>query len=225
VKVRFTPRESTVSPSFARVTSVNVGRPAPLETPRGPVESAIVKRPASGRVRFEGVNAAGDDQADRSVHGGPDRSVYAYAAEDYAWWESELGRPLEPGTFGENLTTGGLEVNEAVVGERWAIGEAELEVSIPRVPCFKLAARMRDPRFVKRFADARRPGPYLRIKRPGTIAAGDAIEIVSQPAHGIRIIDVYTVYLFERARLHELLKAPELGPNWLGWIRDQLALI
>jgi MOSC domain-containing protein YiiM len=205
------------------VTSVNVGRPAPLQTPRGPVQSAIVKRPVEGRVRFEGVNAAGDDQADREVHGGVDRSIYAYAAEDYAWWERELGRSLEPGTFGENLTTSGLDVNEAVVGERWAIGDAELEVSIPRVPCFKLAARMADPHFVKDFADARRPGPYLRIARAGTIAAGDEIAIVSRPAHGIRIIDVFTIYLFERPRLQELLAAPELGPDWTGWIHEQLA--
>ncbi len=206
----------------ARVVSVNVGRPASLETPRGPVQSAIVKRPVRGRVLFEGVNAAGDDQADREVHGGPDRSVYAYAAEDYAWWERELGRPLEPGTFGENLTTSGLDVNEALVGERWAIGEAELEVSVPRVPCFKLAARMRDPRFVKTFAGARRPGPYLRIARAGAIAEGDAITVTSRPAHGIRIIDVFTIYLFERDRLHELLAAPELGAAWTGWIQEQL---
>jgi MOSC domain-containing protein YiiM len=215
--------EINVDSSFARVTSVNVGRAAPLATPRGPVESAIVKGPVDGRVRFAGVNAAGDDQADRSVHGGVDRSVYAYAAEDYAWWEHELGRSLAPGTFGENLTTSGFDVNEAVVGERWAIGDAELEVSIPRVPCFKLAGRMGDPHFVKAFANARRPGPYLRIARPGSIAAGDAIEVVSRPTHGIRIIDVFAIYLFERPRLHELLAAPELGTAWTEWIREQLA--
>jgi MOSC domain-containing protein YiiM len=207
----------------AHVTSVNVGRPAPLETPRGPVESAIMKRPLSGRVHFRGVNADGDDQADRSVHGGVDRAVYAYAAEDYAWWAHELGRPLAPGTFGENLTTSGLDVNEALVGERWTIGDAELEVSIPRVPCFKLAARMADPHFVKTFANARRPGPYLRIARAGTIAAGDEIAVLSRPSHGIRIIDVFTIYLFERPRLHELLAAPELGAAWTGWIQEQIA--
>ncbi len=212
-----------MSPSQARVTSVNVGQPAPLQTPRGAVESSIVKRPVAGRIGFHGVNADGDDQADRSVHGGVDRSVYAYAAEDYAWWGGELGHALEPGTFGENLTTSGLDVNQALVGERWSIGEAELEVSIPRVPCFKLGARMGDPAFVKRFAQARRPGPYLRIARAGTIAAGDAIAVVARPAHGIRIIDVFTIYLFERPRLHELLGAPELGAAWTDWIHEQLA--
>jgi MOSC domain-containing protein YiiM len=207
----------------ASVTSVNVGRIASLETPRGAVESAIVKVPVRGRVRFDGVSAAGDDQADRSVHGGVDRAVYAYAAEDYAWWEAELGRALAPGTFGENVTTTGLDVNAAVVGERWAIGDAELEVSLPRVPCFKLAARMGDPRFVKTFGLALRPGPYLRIARAGSIGAGDRIDVVSRPAHGIRIVDVFTIFLFERQRLRELLAAPELGAEWIDWIHEQLA--
>ena len=207
----------------ATVTSVNVGRVALLETPQGPVASAIVKQPVSGRVRFEGVNAAGDDQANRDVHGGPNRAVYAYAAEDYAWWETELGRPLAPGTFGENLTTSGLDVNQSVIGERWAIGDAELEVSSPRVPCSKLAARMNDPRFVKTFGHARRPGPYMRITRPGTIAAGDRISIVSRPSHGIRVVDFFTIYLFERNRLRELLAAPEMPTDWTEWIHEQLA--
>lgn len=215
--------EIAVTAPDATVTSVNVGRVAQLETPQGVVASAIVKQPAHGRIRFEGVNAAGDDQADRSVHGGVDRAVYAYAAEDYAWWENELGRTLSPGLFGENLTTHGLDVNASVIGERWEIGEAELEVSSPRVPCFKLAARMNDPRFVKTFGHARRPGPYMRITRPGTIAAGDRIRVVSRPAHGIRVVDFFTIYLFERPRLRELLAAPEIPASWTEWIHEQLA--
>ncbi|HYZ17667.1 MAG TPA: MOSC domain-containing protein [Candidatus Acidoferrum sp.] len=207
----------------AQVTSVNVGGIARLETPRRTVDSAIVKRPVQGRVRIEGVNLAGDDQADRKVHGGVDRAVYAYAVEDYAWWEGKLRAPLAPGTFGENLTTAGIDLNAAVVGERWELGDAELQVSAPRIPCSKLAARVGDPRFVARFGDARRPGPYLRITRPGTIAAGDRIRVVARPAHGIRIVDVFVIYLFERARLGELLAAPELGPAWIAWIHEQLA--
>lgn len=207
----------------ATVTSVNVGRVAQLETPRGTVASAIVKQPVPGRVRFEGVNAAGDDQANRDVHGGPDRAVYAYAGEDYAWWETQLGRTLAPGTFGENLTTSGLDVNQSVIGERWAIGDAELEVASPRVPCSKLAARMGDPHFVKTFGHALRPGPYMRITRPGTIAAGDRISIVSRPPHGIRVVDFFRIYLFERERLRELLAAPELPTDWTEWIHEQLA--
>src|SRR3954470_20383560 len=106
--------------AMARLVSVNVGRPQPVGLRRGQtVQSAIAKAPVSGRVRVEGVNVAGDDQADRRVHGGPDKAVYAYASEDTAFWEEELGRPLGPGTFGENLTTEGVDVSGAVVGEHW----------------------------------------------------------------------------------------------------------
>ena len=210
---------------MARIVSVNVGRPAPLATPRGAVQSSIVKTPAAGRVAVRGINVDGDDQADRSVHGGVDRAVYAYASEDYRWWEGELGRAMPPGTFGENLTTEGIDVNNALVGERWRVGDdLELEVSIPRVPCFKLAARMGDPRFVKRFAEALRPGPYLRIASEGTAAAGDLVVVAHRPNHGVRIVDVAQIYLFERERLGELLAAPELGAAWTDWVHEQLAL-
>ena len=207
-----------------RIVSVNAGKPAPLTTPRATVQSAIVKTPRRGRVAVRGVNLDGDDQADRRVHGGADRALYAYASEDYRWWEEQLGRPLPPGTFGENLTTAGIDVNAAFVGERWRIGDdLELEVSIPRVPCFKLAARMGDPRFVKRFGEALRPGPYLRILTEGTVAAGDRIAVTHRPSHDIRIVDVTRIYLFERERLGELLAAPELGEEWIAWIHEQLA--
>ena len=129
--------------------------------------SAIGKAPVEGRVRVEGVNVEGDDQADRRVHGGPDKAVYAYAREDAAFWAGELGRELGPGAFGENLTTEGLDVSGAVVGERWRIGDVELEVCQPRLPCNKLALRMGEPLMVKRFAQASRPGAYLRIAVEG----------------------------------------------------------
>lgn len=211
-----------MTPLRATVRSINVGRAATLETPRGPVKSAIAKQPVHGSVRFDGINAGGDEQADRNVHGGPNAAIYAYAAEDYAWWETELGRALAPGTFGENLTTSGLDVNGAVIGERWRIGEAELQVAMPRVPCFKLAARMGDPRFVKTFARAQRPGAYLRITRPGDVMSGDPIGVVERPSHGLRIVDVFTIYHFEHERASELLAAPELPLVWAGWARERL---
>ena len=140
--------------------SVNVGRPEQISVRRGrPLMSAIGKAPVEGRVRVAGVNVDGDDQADRRVHGGPDKAVYAYATEDTAFWEGELGRELAPGAFGENLTTEGLDVSGAVVGERWRIGTVELEVCQPRLPCNKLALRMGEPLMVKRFAQASRPAP------------------------------------------------------------------
>src|SRR5262245_36733341 len=113
--------------------SVNVGGIRRFEYGGRPAQSAIWKAPAAGRVAARGVNLAGDVQADRAAHGGPDKAIYAYAVEDYRWWESELGRSLEPGEFGENLTTQGIDVTNALVGERWEVGSTVLEVSEPRV--------------------------------------------------------------------------------------------
>src|SRR5262245_46097844 len=119
----------------AKVLSVNVGAVREFEYNGHPAKSAIWKLPAVGRIAARGVNLAGDDQADRKAHGGPDKVVYAYAVEDIQWWEQEVGRPLAYGEFGENLTTEGIEVNNALVGERWKIGSTVLEVSEPRIPC------------------------------------------------------------------------------------------
>src|SRR6478672_8390083 len=168
------------------VLSVNVGSVAEFRAGRAR-HSAIVKHAVDGRVAVRGVNVDGDDQADRRVHGGPDQAVYAYAREAYDWWEGELGRELPNGTFGENLTLGGVDVDGALIGERWAIGSVLLEVTSPRTPCLKLQTRMGEPRFIKRFAEARRPGAYLRIVQEGDVGAGDAVEVVSRPAHGITI--------------------------------------
>jgi len=207
----------------ARIVSVNVGQKRTVTHGGQTFETSIYKDPVQGPVLVRGVNLAGDDQADRLVHGGVDRAVYAYSAEDYAWWAAELGRALAPGTFGENLTVEGVAVSEATVGERWAIGdEVELEVSSPRVPCYKLAAKMDDPRFIKRFASALRPGSYLRITREGALRAGDAVRVVHRPTHGIRVVDVARIYLFDRHDLADLLRAPQLGAEWIAWIRKHL---
>jgi MOSC domain-containing protein YiiM len=148
--------------------------------------SAIFKAPVEGRVRVEGVNVAGDDQADRSVHGGPEKAVYAYAREDIDWWENIHG-DLPNGCFGENLTTAGLDVSGALLGERWRIGTVVLEVAQPRLPCSKLGIRFNDLRMVKAFAKASRPGAYLRILEEGELGAGDEIEILSRPDHAVTL--------------------------------------
>jgi MOSC domain-containing protein YiiM len=159
-----------------RVVSVNVGVPRTVEWHGREVTSAIWKQPVDGPVAVDGVNLHGDDQADRRVHGGADKAVYAYAAEDYAWWERVEG-PLGPGTFGENLTTEGLDLTRARIGDRWHVGTAVLEVAQPRLPCFKLGMRLGDEHFPGRFAAAGRPGAYLRIVRPGVVAAGDTVVV------------------------------------------------
>ena len=208
----------------ARLISVNVGRPRQISVRRGrPLMSAIGKAPAEGRLRVAGVNVEGDDQADRRVHGGPDKAVYAYASEDAAYWSRELARPLGPGAFGENLTTEGLDVSGAVVGERWRIGDVELEVCQPRLPCHKLAVRMGEPRMVKRFAQASRPGAYLRIAREGSLAAGDAIEVLSRPEHGVTVRDVSDAILLDETKLAVAAAAPELPAELADWMRSRAA--
>src|SRR5689334_2909819 len=168
-----------------RVLSVNVGTPRLVDTGKREVATAIWKSPVEGRVAVRGVNLAGDDQADRSIHGGPDKAIYAYASEDTAWWAAELGRELGPGAFGENLTTEGIDVSGARLGERWRIGSALLEVRQTRVPCFKLGLRFGDKQMLRRFGDASRPGAYLAILEEGELGAGDAIEVVSRPDHDV----------------------------------------
>ena len=205
-----------------RVVSVNVGRPAPLSTGRRVVESAIGKQPVEGPVAVRGVNLDGDDQADHAAHGGPDQAVYAYASEDIAFWSEQLGRELGWGAvFGENLTIAGVDVSGARVGERWRIGTAELRVTAPRIPCFKLEARIGVPGFQKRFLHAGRPGAYLAIERAGSLQAGDAVEVVHRPDHGVtpRLI-VETMWL-DRSRLAEVEPAlPDMALNLAEWYEE-----
>ena len=209
---------------MARLLTVCVGRPHPVGLHRGrPVKSSIGKAPVSGRVRVEGVNVAGDDQADRRVHGGPDKAVYAYAREDTAWWERELGRELGPGAFGENLTVEGVDVSGALIGERWRLGSVELEVCQPRFPCFKLGLRFGDPQMLKRFTRAGRPGAYLRIVREGEIGAGDAIEVTDRPDHGVTIALVARAVMIEPALLEFAAAAPALPASLADWMRERAA--
>jgi MOSC domain-containing protein YiiM len=149
-----------------KLLSVNVGSPREIEWLGRREATSIWKSPADGRVAVRGVNVAGDDQADREFHGGPDKAVYAYAREDTVWWERELGRELENGNFGENLTVSGVDVTGAVVGERWEIGTVVLEVAQPRIPCWKLG-RANGGRLVPRPLRGRGPAGRLPPHRRG----------------------------------------------------------
>jgi MOSC domain-containing protein YiiM len=202
---------------IGRVLSVNVGGVRPFEYRGRPAQSAIWKSPISGRVAARGVNLDGDQQADREVHGGFDKAVYAYAAEDQRWWEGEIGRPLSSGEFGENLTTERIEVNDALVGERWQIGSAVFEVSEPRVPCWRLGVRMNDETFPRRFSKALRPGTYLRIIAEGEVGAGDEIRVVERPDHDLTVRDVFRIYVRDRDEVARLLAVPRLPESWRGW--------
>lgn len=202
---------------------MNVGAPRAVTWAGRSVVSAIWKTPVNGRVAVAGVNLVGDDQADRRVHGGPDKAVYAYAEEDYAWWRTELAADLEPGTFGENITTLGIDLSQAVIGQRWRVGSTVLEIAQPRMPCFKLGMRMGDAHFVERFGDSRRPGSYLRIVESGEIGAGDAIAIDEPPTHGLTVVDIVDVYQEAHPDLLERVASnADVPEGWRDWAHRQL---
>jgi MOSC domain-containing protein YiiM len=205
--------------------SVNVGRPRSVEWHGRTVTTAIWKSPVPGRHRVAGVNIDGDDQADRRVHGGPTKAIYAYATADYQWWQSRLDVPLGPGTFGDNLTIDGIDPAAAVVGERWRIGTVTVRVTEPRIPCFKLGLRMGDAAFVDRFADAARPGTYLAIESEGDIGAADTIELVYRPSHGVTIGAVERAYHghVDTAALGLLPDLEDLSESWRHWASRAIA--
>ena len=205
-----------------KILSVNVGGVREFEYNGRPAKSAIWKSPVDGRIRVRGVNLEGDDQADRAVHGGPDKAVYAYAIEDYRGWEEQLGRSLEFGEFGENLTTEGIDVNGARVGERWKVGTTELEVSEPRVPCWRFSVRMNDKYFPRRFTEALRPGTYLRILTEGDVATGDEVGVMERPDHDLTVRDVFRIFSRDRDEAERLLSVPQMSDSWRVWAENWL---
>lgn len=194
---------------MAHLVSVNVGGPREVEW-AGIGRTSIDKRPVDGRVRVHPLGIAGDQVSDTVHHGGPDQAVYAFAREDLDAWATVLGRELRDGQFGENLTTSGIDVNESELGERWQIGDVVLEVSSVRIPCndFKnwMGLTGYDNRaWVKRFAAERRPGPYLRVLTEGSIAAGDELNVIHRPGHGVTASMMFRALMFEPSLLPRLL--------------------
>jgi MOSC domain-containing protein YiiM len=205
------------------VLSVNVGRPRATEWHGRTVESGIWKEPVTGRVAVRGVNLDGDGQADLRVHGGPDKAVYAYAIEDYEWWAGELGHALDPATFGENLTVAGLDLRAMVIGTRWRVGSAQLQVTQPRLPCFKLGMRMGDASFVEEFELAGRFGAYLRIVGEGDVGAGDTVEVGPSPADGITVFELGRAeHSANAAFVERVLDDPAIPDNWRAWAERRL---
>lgn len=193
------------------VASLNVGAIREVIHHGKPRTTAIWKDPVEGRLSLRRTGVDGDHQADPSVHGGPRKAVYAYAAEDEAWWQQELGTRIAPGTFGENLTVIGVNLNEAVIGEQWQVGGALLEVTQPRFPCWKLGFRMGDARFPKRFLAAGRAGTYLSVLQEGEVGAGDHVKPVLRPGHRITVGLIARLNHADRALALLLLEATEAG--------------
>ncbi|MGA8988557.1 MOSC domain-containing protein [Aeromicrobium sp.] len=195
---------------MAHVESVNVGRT--VDVPWGHLRrSAIDKRPVEGPVRVHRYGVGPDEIADLQHHGGPDQAVYAYAREDLAIWEDATGRTLPAGRFGENLTTQGIDLNEARAGDRWRIGETLLEIAGVRIPCSVFQGFMDEPRWIKRFMQLGRPGPYLRVVEPGDVQAGDTIEIVERRDHDLTVGLVFRALTTERDLVVRLAEEPRLA--------------
>ena len=182
--------------------------------------TGIDKQSVSGPVVFAQEGVANDVIVDREHHGGFEQAVYAYAREDTDWWQRQLGIQIENGRFGENLTTLGLDVNFALIGERWKIGNVILEVSQPRIPCRTFAGFWQRPTLIKEFMAAGRPGTYLRIIQEGEITAGDEIEIISKPNHAITIADLYAAKNGERSKVQEIADVKELSHSYREWARN-----
>jgi MOSC domain-containing protein YiiM len=198
----------------AILVSVNVGTPRPADW-AGLGHTAIDKRPVAGRVAVRRLGIEGDQVGDVVHHGGRDQAVYAFAREDLDAWATDLGREIRDGQFGENLTTRGIDVNDAEVGERWRIGAVELEIASVRIPCndFKnwMGLTGYDNRaWVKRFARAGRPGPYLRVLAEGEIGAGDELAVVHRPGHGVTVSTMFRALTTEGGLLPELLRVEGL---------------
>jgi MOSC domain-containing protein YiiM len=197
---------------------VNLGLPRQVDWRGDLVTTGIFKEPVEGRVRAVGINLEGDRQADLTVHGGPDKSVYVYPAEHYPSWQQELGRELPWGMFGENLTVEGAPLeDEVAIGDRLRIGSAEFVVTQPRLPCFKLGIRFDDAGMVRRFLKAGRSGYYLRIVTQGEIGVGDRIEILARDPAKVPVSEITRLFTRDHddlTAIRRLLALEALPDEW-----------
>ncbi len=213
---------------MSSVVSVNVGLPREVLWHGEPVLTGIFKEPVAGPVRVAGINLDGDRQADLTVHGGPDKAVYVYAAEHYPFWREELGLELPWGSFGENLTVEGMALeDEACIGDRYRIGSAELVVTQPRLPCFKLGIRFDDARMVRRFLAAGRTGYYLRIAGEGWIESGDAIQLVARDPARVPVSEITRLFTRDRHDVEaarRVLAVESLPADWIPFFEEMAAV-
>ncbi|MBB3097375.1 MOSC domain-containing protein YiiM [Actinoplanes campanulatus] len=214
------------------VLSLNVGGSEPNPAKKDSGRTGIGKRPVDHPItvrrpgpKTTGLHSGvvGDFIGDTRHHGGDDQAVYAYAVEDYAWWSAELSRDLPPGLFGENLTTQGLDLYNAVLGEQWRVGDTViLETTFGRIPCSTFQHRMAEPRWIKRFADSNRTGAYLRILQEGEIHPGAPIEVIHRPTHGLTLAEAFDIYMHTPENLSRLLVAEALPPDLRTEIEKRL---
>jgi MOSC domain-containing protein YiiM len=218
--------EDATPMTAAHIASVNVVHALIPDTLGSLDRTAIDKRGQEGRVYVGTLGLQGDDQYDKKHHGGIKQAVYAYAREDADWWAAELGYPITPGRFGENLSTSGVDVTGAVLGERWRIGDDGLVVQVvsPRIPCTTFQGWMDEPHWVKRFTGHGAPGAYLRVVAEGTVGAGDEVEVVHRPDHGVTIGEVFVIRRADADRLRRALDDPSVEAEMADEIRHDLDL-
>jgi MOSC domain-containing protein YiiM len=211
------------------IVSLNRGLPREVEWRGRTVTTAIYKNPVDGRVPLRKLNLDGDGQADLTVHGGAFKAVYCYPIEHYSRWTKELGgRELPAGMFGENFTTDGLDEDSVHVGDQFSIGTAQVIVTQPRMPCYKLGVRFQSDDMVKRFLASGRSGFYLAVQREGDVGVGDNIALVGRDPHGVRISEITRLYVAktysreDAATVTRAMRAAALPDGWKAYFRDRL---
>lgn len=210
-----------------KLVSLNVGLPREVVWNGKPVTTGIFKQPVDGPRQLDLLNLDGDRQADLSVHGGPNKAVYGYPLEHYALWRAELPElAFEAGMFGENFTTEGLNEAELLIGERFRVGTAEVRVSEPRMPCYKLGVRFGQADMVKRFLASRRSGFYFAVVQPGMVTAGDEFIRLERPDHGVTVADITRVFAFEKddhTTIRQITELENFSESWRAYFLAQLA--
>jgi MOSC domain-containing protein YiiM len=211
-----------------RLVSVNVGMPRDVVIDERIVSTGIYKTPVAGKVRVGSLNLEGDGQADPTVHGGRDKAVYIYPSEHYEFWRRELKDDLLGwGIFGENLTSEGLSEDDVRVGDHLAIDDVLFEVTQPRLPCFKLAAKLSRPDIIKRFLDSRRTGFYVRVLHEGAIQSGGPIAMTSRDRNGVTVrelVELYTAKNPERTKVQRVVAVQALSSAWREHFESVLSL-
>ncbi len=209
-----------------KIISLNVGLPRLVLRDGEPVSTGIFKEPIDGRVMMRTLNLDGDRQADLSVHGGPSKAVYVFPAEHYDFWKREFPEMALPwGMFGENFTTNGLLETEINIGDQFRIGTAEVMVTQPRMPCYKLALKFGRSEIIKRFLQSERTGFYFAVLKEGEVGAGDEFEPLAEDAHDVRVSDITRLYTREKHNaelLRRAIKVEALPESWRGYFQHQL---
>jgi len=209
-----------------RLVSVNIEHPREVIYKGKTITTGIFKEPVEGRIRLRTLNLDGDRQADLSVHGGPSKAVYAYPIEHYEYWREQLpGVDLPWGMFGENFTTEGLREDSVNIGDRFRIGSAEVMVTEPRLPCYKLAAKFGRDDIIKRFLHSGRTGFYFAVMQEGEVGTGDGIELVSRDEHSVTVADITRLYVREKDDVGTLRRAVQvtaLPESWRGYFQKRI---